>query len=243
MNFTTSNPIFNSFFWRSNYSSSKKMSLNGIIYKSFFCLILTSLSTWYIWNLAEKGISIKWYLYGGMLTAIFLSVLTSYKKRWSPITVPIYALTKGLFLGGVSTYVNKQFYGLPMQAVNITIYTFFIMLILYKWRIVKVTKQLRSVIYIAIATIMTIYIVSFILFFFGITLKLVYGTSYISIGFTILAITVAAFTLLLDFSYIEKNIHKAPKYKEWIATWGILVSLFWLYYEVLRLLKKLAFRF
>jgi uncharacterized YccA/Bax inhibitor family protein len=219
------------------------MTLNGIILKSFFCLLLTSLSVWYVWNLVEQHTNIKWYITGGFIVAIFFSVLTSYKKSWAPITVPIYALAKGLFLGGISAYANNQFDGLAMKAVNITIYTFFVMLILYKFKIVKVTQQFRSIIYTAIATIMTIYIVSFIFRLFGIKFTLIYGTSWFSIGFTIVAACVAAFSLLLDFNYIERKINKAPKYKEWIATWGILVSLFWLYFEVLRLLKKLAIRY
>lgn len=243
MSYTTSNPVFHSYFWKRSYTPTNKMTLNGIIYKSFFCLILTSLSVWYVWNLVEQGTNVRWYIYGGLLVALFFSVLTSYKKRWSPITVPIYALAKGLFLGGISAYANKRFEGLPMQAVNITIYTFFVMLLLYKWKIVKVTHQFRSIIFTAIATIMTIYIVSFILRLFNIHLKIIYGTSWFAIGFTIVAACVAAFSLLLDFNYIERKLNKAPKYKEWVATWGILVSLFWLYIEVLRLMKKLAIRY
>jgi len=211
----TSNPVFTSYIWRNSYGTNK-MTINGILLKTLYTLFLLSLTAWYVWSMAKRGESVTYYIYGGMLVAVVFSVLTSYKKRWSPVTVPFYALAKGAFLGGISAFADNRFEGLPTQAVKISIITFFVMLLLYKLNIVKVTHQFRSVIYSAIATIMTVYIISFILRFFDIHLGIVYGTSWF---------------------------YKAPKYMEWVATWGILVSLIWLYVEVLRLMKKLAIRF
>lgn len=243
MKYNTSNPVFNSYFWEKSYKSSNRMTLGGILLKTFYTLFLVSLTAWYVWSLVKRGESVKYYIYGGLLVALFFSILTSYKKRWAPVTVPIYALAKGFFLGGVSAYADSQFSGMPMQAVKVSIIAFFVMLILYKLGIVKVTQQFRSIIYSAIATIMVIYIISFILRLFGIRLGIIYGTSWFSIGFTLIAATVASFSLLLDFDYIERQLNRAPKYMEWVATWGILVSLIWLYVEVLRLMKKLAIKF
>lgn len=239
----TSNPVFNSYFWKNSYKSSNRMTLGGVFIKTFYTLFLVSLAAWYVWNLAKQGESVKYYIYGGLLIAIFFSILTSYKKRWAPVTVPIYALAKGFFLGGISAYADSQFSGMPMQAVKVSIIAFFVMLFLYKLGIIKVTQQFRSLIYSAIATIMVIYIISFILRLFNIQLGIIYGTSWFSIGFTLIAATVASFSLLLDFDYIERQLNHAPKYMEWVATWGILVSLIWLYVEVLRLMKKLAIKF
>jgi len=240
----TSNPVFTSYIWKNPSYASNKMTINGILLKSFYTLFLVGLTAWYVWNMVKRGENVKYYIYGGLLVALFFSVLTSYKKRWAPVTVPIYALAKGLFLGGISAYADTRFEGMPTQAVKVTIVAFFVMLFLYKWNIVTVTHQFRSVIYSAMATIFTIYIISFILrFFFDIHLGIVYGTSWVSIGFTIIAASVASFSLLLDFYYIDRQLYKAPKYMEWVATWGILVSLVWLYVEVLRLMKKLAIRF
>jgi len=239
----TSNPVFTSYIWKDSSYSSNKMSLNGILLKTFYTLFLVGLTTWYVWNMVKRGESVKYYIFGGLLVALFFSLLTSYKKKWAPITVPIYALAKGCFLGGISAYADNRFDDLPTQAVKVSIIAFFVMLFLYKLNIVKVTQQFRSVIYSAIATIMTIYIISFILRFFDIHLEIVYGTSWFSIGFTLIAASVASFSLLLDFYYIDKKLHKAPKYMEWVATLGIIVSLIWLYVEVLRLMKKLAIRF
>jgi uncharacterized YccA/Bax inhibitor family protein len=242
MPYKTSNPVFTNYIWKHSYGTNK-MTINGILLKTLYTLFLVSLTTWYVWNMAKRGESVQYYIYGGMLIALFFSVLTSYKKRWSPVTVPVYALAKGAFLGGISAYADNRFDGLPTQAVKVSIIAFFVMLLLYKLNIVKVTHQFRSVIYSAMATIFTIYLISFILRIFNIHLGIIYGTSWFSIGFTLIAASVASFSLLLDFYFIDKKLYKAPKYMEWVATWGILVSLIWLYVEVLRLMKKLAIRF
>ena len=120
--------------------------------------------------------------------------------------------------------------------------TFVVMLMLYQTRIIVVTKQLRSVIITAATSIFMIYIISWILGFFGIKV-FIWGTSWPAIIFNILAAIFASLTFLLDFDFIERHKNKSPKYKEWLATWGLLVSLVWLYVEVLRLMKKLAIRF
>jgi len=241
-NYRTSNPVFSRYIWRGS-ASTKKMTLGGIFFKSIFCIFLVGLSTWYVWDLVYQGENVKWYTYGGLIAAIFFSLLTSFKRRWAPITTPLYAISKGFFLGGFSAYANLQFEGMPMQAVAVTILTFLVMLILYKAKLVVVTKRFRSVIITAIMTIITIYIINWILHFFGLSLPFVWGTSYLAIGFNIIAAIVAAFSLMLDFDFIDRKLHRAPKYYEWVATWGLLVTLIWLYIEVLRLMKKLAIRF
>jgi len=242
MYYKTSNPVFTNYIWKHSYGSNK-MTINGILLKTVYTLFLVSLTAWYVWNMAKRGESVHYYIYGGMIVAIIFSVMTSYKKRWSPVTVPIYALAKGAFLGGISAFADNRFEGLPTQAVKVSIIAFFVMLILYKLRIVQVNHQFRSVLYSAIATIMTVYLISFILRIFNIHLGIVYGSSWYSIAFTFIAASVASFSLLLDFDYIDRQLYKAPKYMEWVATWGILVSLIWLYVEVLRLMKKLAVRY
>ena len=242
-NYRTSNPAFSNYVWKDYRSRLKKMTLNGIFLKSLFSLILVGLTTWYVWDLVYKGVDVKWYTSGGMLAAIVFSLLTSFKRTWAPITTPLYALSKGLFLGGISAYAEQRFEGMPMRAVSVTILTFFVMLILYKAKIVKVTRQFRSILITAIITIMTIYIIHWILSFFGITIPFIWGTSWFAIGFNVVAALVASFSLMLDFDFIDRKLYRAPKYYEWVATWGLLVTLIWLYVEVLRLMKKLAIRF
>lgn len=219
------------------------MTLGGIFIKSLFCLALVGITIWYVWSLVNKGVSVKWYTSGGMLATIFFSLLISFKRTWAPFTTPLYALAKGLFLGGISAYAENRFPGMPMKAVSITILTFFVMLILYKARIIVVTKRFRSVVISAAITIFFIYIINWTLTFFGLSLPFVWGTSWFAIGFNVIAAIVASFSLLLDFDFINRKTGKAPKYYEWVATWGLLVTLIWLYIEVLRLMKKLAIRF
>jgi len=242
-NHRTSNPAFSNYIWSSKSRSKEKMSLWGILFKSLISLALLSISLWYVWDLVYQGVNVKWHTSGGLLAAIIFSILTSYRKRWAPITAPLYALSKGLFLGGFSAYANLRFEGYPMQAVQITVITLFVMLLLYQWRIIKVTKKFRSVVITVTFTLMMIYIISWILSFFGIANRLIYGTSWFAILFTVVAAIFAALTLLLDFDFIDRKLGRAPKYMEWVAVWGLLVSLIWLYVEVLRLMKKLTIRF
>jgi len=241
-NYRTSNPAFSRYVWSGYTQDSNRMSIFGIFIKTLISLSLLGSSLWYVWDLVYQGVNVRWYTTGGILAAIVFSILTSYKKKWAPITAPLYALSKGFFLGGFSAIINKQFKGYPMQAVYITILTFLVILLLYQWRIIKVTRRFMNVIYTATFSIMMIYIISWILRFFGLDIGLVWGTSLVSIGFTVIATIVAALTLLIDFYYIDKKVGRAPKYMEWVATWGLLVSLIWLYVEVLRLMKKVARR-
>jgi len=241
-NYNTANPAFSSYIWNSHNHTANKMQISGVFFKTLFSLVLLGGSLWYVWDLVYKGVNVRWYTLGGMLAAIVFSILTSYKKRWAPITAPLYAIAKGFFLGGFSALINKRFEGYPMQAVWITILTFLTVLLLYQWRIIKVNKRFMNTIYTATFTIMMLYLVNWILSFFDIHIGLVWGTTWWAIGFNTIAAVIASLTLLIDFYYIDKHVGRAPKYMEWVATWGLLVSLIWLYVEVLRLMKKLAIR-
>ena len=185
---------------------------------------------------------VKWFTLGGMLATIIISVIISVRQHWAPFLVPLYTIAKGFFLGGFSSYAHKHFPEMPYQAIGVTIVTFFVMLILYQTRIIVVTKKLRSVVITATVSIMVVYIISFVLNFFGIK-SYIWGTSWVAIIFNCIAAIVASFALLLDFDYIERFKNKAPKFKEWLATWGLLATLIWLYVEILRLMQKLAIRF
>lgn len=241
-NFKTSNPVFNGYFWEDGKSTSKKMTVTGIFLKSIISILVIAGITAYLWKLNEAGMSLRWFRLGGMLGAIVISIIISVRQQWAHVLVPLYVIAKGLFLGGFSAYAHQNFPELPYQAIGVTIVTFFVMLILYQLRIIVVTKKLRSVIITATVSIILTYLISWILSFFGIK-PYIWGTSWFAIGFNIVAAIVASFALLLDFDYIERYKNKAPKHKEWIATWGLLATLIWLYIEVLRLMQKLAIRF
>lgn len=241
-NYKTNNPVFSGYFWDDPKTSDRKMTVTGIFTKSILCILVIAGITAYIWKLSEHGTSVKWFTLGGMLAAIILSIVISVRHRWAFILVPLYTIAKGCFLGGFSAYAHNNFPELPYQAIGVTIVTFFVMLLLYQTRIIVVTKKLKAVIITAAASIFVVYIISLILGFFGI-LSFLWSTSWIAIVFNCIAAIVASFTLLLDFDYIERYKNRAPKSKEWLATWGLLATLIWLYVEILRLMQKLAIRF
>ena len=238
----TSNPAFTNYFFDGGNTNTKTMTVTGIFTKSMLSIAIIIIISIGIWKLHSNGTDIKWYSIGGLLAAIIISIIISVRQHWAHILVPLYAIAKGFFLGSFSAYAHDRFPNFPYQAIGITCVTFVVMLLLYQTRLIVVTKKLRSVIITAVTSIFVIYIISWILDFFGIKV-FIWGTSWPAIIFNILAAVFASLSLLLDFDYIERYKNKAPKYKEWLATWGLLVTLVWLYIEVLRLMKKLAIRF
>jgi uncharacterized YccA/Bax inhibitor family protein len=244
MNFInkTSNPAFTNYFFGGSSSNAKTMSVTGIFIKSMLSVAIIIIISIGVWKLKKDGTNIKWYGIGGMLAAIIISIVISVRQHWAHILVPLYAIAKGFFLGSMSVYAHTHFPNLPYQAIGITVITFFVMLLLYQTRIIVVTKKLRSVIITVAASIFVIYIISWILGFFGIKV-FIWGTSWPAIIFNVIALIFAALSILLDFDYIERHKNKSPKYKEWLATWGLLVTLVWLYAEILRLMRKLAIKF
>ncbi|WP_353779641.1 Bax inhibitor-1/YccA family protein [Winogradskyella sp. 3972H.M.0a.05] len=241
-NYKTSNPVFTGYFWDDDRDRSSKMTVFGIFVKSMVCILVIAAIVAWIWKLHEGGMSVRWFTLGGMLASIVISIVISVRKHWAWFLVPLYTVAKGCFLGGFSAYVRARFPELPYQAIGVTIITFFVMLILYQTRIIVVTKLLRSIIISAAASIFVVYIISWILSFFGIK-SFLWGTSNLAIAFNVIAAIVASFALLLDFDYIERYKGRASKDKEWLATWGLLATLIWLYAEILRFLQKLAIRF
>ena len=242
MRFYTSNPVFSNYFWHKS-SARNKMTLAGVFWKSLLSITIISLATSYVWFLFFNGNNIKWFTYGGMYSAIILSLIISFYHNTAKYLMPFYAISKGFFLGGISAYAHKRYPDLPLQAVALTISTFFVMLFLYYFKIIKVSKQFRTVVTTLVATIFLVYLVAFILSFFGLHfMQFLWGNSWWAIGFNAVAILAASFSLSLDFYYIDRQIGRAPKSKEWLATWGLVITLVWLYVEILRMLKKLAGR-
>ena len=240
--FKTSNPVFSSYFWEENSNTERKMTVSGIVIKTLAMLFITTTITILIWKMYSNGTNIRWFGTGGMLAAIVISIVLSVRQQWAHILVPLYAIAKGFFLGGFTSYIKTRFPEMPYQAIGVTLVTFFTILFLYQTRIIVVTKKVKSVIITVCSAIFLVYIISWILSFFGIQ-SFIWGTSWIAIGFNIVAATFAALSFLLDFDYIERYKNKASKYKEWMACYGLLVTIVWLYVEILRLMKKFAIRF
>ncbi len=230
----------------------RAMTIQGTVNKSLILLILVLLGAIYTWNLffnaidSQVGISkiLPWMI-GGGVGGFVVALVTIFKKTWAQYTAPVYGLLEGLFLGGLSALVEVQFEGkaLVMQAVALTFGTLFALLFAYKSGWIKVTQNFRLGVVAATGGIALVYLISFIVSLFGVQVSLIYGNSLLSIGISLFVVVIAALNLVLDFDFIEEGAKAgAPKYMEWYAAFGLMITLIWLYIEILRLLTKLASR-
>ena len=252
----TSNPAlgkntFNSFA-QSQYGgnlvdASARMSLGGTVNKTgilLLCAVVTAAWTWnsftHTRDLSTVGPAIGIGAIGGLIVAF----VTVFKKEWSPVTAPIYALLEGLVLGGISAIFELRYPGIAMQAVGLTFGTLFVLLLAYKSGLIKVTQKFRLGVVAATGGIMIFYFLQILLSMFHIGFfSSVFGSGLIGIVFSLFVVGVAALNLVLDFDFVEQGVaYGAPRYMEWYAAFGILVTLVWLYLEMLRLLGKLRSR-
>ena len=195
------------------------------------------------------GASISWYqpsqlfIWGGAIGGFILAMVTVFKKEWSSVTAPLYAALEGLMLGGISVMYEGAYSGIVYNAVMLTLGTFAVMLLAYRSGWIEVTQRFRMGVVAATGGIALVYVASFILSFFGINLSLIHGNGLMGIGFSLIIVGVAALNLVLDFDMIERGSEaNSPKYFEWYTSFGLIVTLVWLYLEMLRLLSKLQNR-
>lgn len=183
-----------------------------------------------------------WLIVGG-IGGLIATLVTVFRPQSAGISAPVYAVFEGLLLGGISAIFEAKFGGIVMRAVLLTLAVFMAMLFLYRSGIIKVTRKLQMGIFAATAGIAVVYLVSFIGGFFGMEFSFLHGNSNFSIGFSLVVVAIAALNLVLDFSFIENAAASgAPKHMEWYGAFGLMVTLIWLYLEILRLLSKLASR-
>lgn len=217
------------------------MTVNGAVNKSFILLFLLVASASYTWYMGVSGQNPFVLGIVGALLGLVSVLIASFRPQTSPYLAPAYAVFQGLFLGMISLFIEAQsgVPGLALQAVAATFVTFMVCFLLYRFGIVKVTEQFKSVVIAATLAIATYYVISFVLSFFGVTL-FHHGNSLISIGFSVFVIIIAALNLFLDFDLIEQSAkNRLPKYMEWFGAMGLMITLVWLYIEFLRLLSKL----
>ncbi len=216
---------------------SQAMTLQGTINKTFVLLFMCVISGWIGWtHLAASG---------GILAiiaiaAIGLGIWTSFQPKVSPITAPIYAIVEGLLLGVVSAMYNVQYPGIVASAVGITLLVFFVMLFIYKTGIIKVTQRFATAVVSATFAIFILYIGSFVLALCGVDTSYLTSSSPLSIGISVVVCIIAAFNLMLDFQFINVMSSRgdAPKFMEWYAGFGLMVTIIWLYIEILKLIAK-----
>jgi uncharacterized YccA/Bax inhibitor family protein len=242
----TSNPALNSKTFSSLTKSDRVMTVSGTVNKTFLMLFLVIMASLWTWNLYfESGNTqavMPWVI-GGALGGFAVALVTIFKKEWAPITAPLYCILEGLFLGGISSIFEAQYPGIVIQAVALTFGTLFFLLIAYKTGLIKATENFKLGVVAATGGIALIYMVTIIIGFFGIRMPFIHDSGPIGIGFSVFVVVIAALNLVLDFDFIENGAAGgAPKFMEWYAAFGLMVTLIWLYLEILRLLAKLRSR-
>jgi len=222
---------------------STQMTLNGTVNKTgilLVCAILTAAWTWHSFLLSRDVADVTLPMLAGVFGGFIVAIVTIFKKEWSPVTAPIYALLEGLFLGGFSAYLDLRYPGIAMQAVGLTFGTLFVLLMAYRSGLIPVTAKLRMGIIAATGGIALFYLLEIVLSLFGIQFVSINGGGFIGIAFSLFVVAIAALNLVLNFDFIEKGVeYGAPKYMEWYGAFGIMVTLVWLYLEILNLLTKL----
>jgi uncharacterized YccA/Bax inhibitor family protein len=223
-----------------------RMTLNGTVNKTgilLVCALATAAYTWHNFLQSRDPADIMPSMLIGGIGGLIFAIVTIFKKEWSPVTAPIYALLEGLILGGLSALLELRFPGIAMQAVALTFGTLFVLLLAYRSGLIRVTQKFRLGIIAATGGIFVFYMLEMLLGFFGVHFTSINGSGFIGIGFSLIVVAVAALNLVLDFDFIEQGVHYgAPKYMEWYGAFGIMVTLVWLYLEILRLLSKMRSR-
>ena len=226
----------------------RAMTLNGTVNKTGILLLLTVLTAAFSWHasLDANGIPLpaaRLYLLGGAIGGFILAMVTIFKQQWAPVTAPLYALVEGLFLGAISAMYEARFDGIVLQAVILTFGTLFALLAAYRSGLIKATENFKLGVVAATGGIALVYLATIVLGLFGINIPYIHDSGLIGIGFSLFVVVVAALNLVLDFDFIESGVDNgAPKYMEWYAAFGLMVTLVWLYLEFLRLLSKLQSR-
>jgi len=245
LSYRTSNPALNSNTFKSSTNGSalfidNTMTIQGTVDKTAISLVLLIIAAYYTYSSGTESMIMI-----GSIGGLIVALITIFKKKWSPFTVPIYAVLEGLALGSISYIYNLQYSGIVLQAISITIFVLFSLLFAYRSKIIKPSENFKLGLFAATGGIFLLYLINFIMSFFdsGISLLSSNNSSILSIGLSFGIVIIAALNLVIDFDFIEEGSEKgAPKYMEWYGAFGLLVTLIWLYLELLRLLAKMKNR-
>jgi uncharacterized YccA/Bax inhibitor family protein len=218
----------------------KVMTIQGTVNKTMILLLLVTISASWMWSLGANALG---FIFPAAILGFIAALVTIFKKEIAYITAPIYALIEGIVLGGISSVFETQYPGIVIQAVALTFGTLFCLLAAYRSGIIKATENFKMGVVAATGAIALIYIVSMVIGFFGVSMPMIHSTGPMGIIFSLFVVTIAALNLVLDFDFIEKGADSnAPGYMEWYGAFGLIVTLVWLYLEILRLLSKLQRR-
>jgi uncharacterized YccA/Bax inhibitor family protein len=244
MAFRTGNPVLRAktFELPPAIDAEGAMSLQGTVNKSFLLLLIalaTASLPWSAYASAGAEAPLGPYALGGGLGGFVVALVVTFKQRWAPLLAPVYAGLQGLLLGALSALFESRFPGIVMQAVGLTFGVFFCLLAAYSSRLIRATENFKLGVVAATGGIFVVYLVTMLARLFGSGLPYIHDSGLVGIGFSVLVVLVAAANLVLDFDFIESGVaRRAPRYMEWYAAFGLIVTLFWLYLEILRLLSK-----
>ena len=245
LSYRTSNPALNSNTFKTIVKKdslylNETMTIRGTVDKTALALCMLLISGYY--SFSQENLILM--AVGGFI-GLFLFFTLIFKKSWAPFIVPLYSISQGFVVGGFSYLYNSQYEGIVLQSVLLTILVLFSMLFAYRSKIIKPTQNFKLAIFSSIMAIFVLYVIGFFMGLFGTGLSILdpRNSSLASIGASVFIVAIGAFSLVIDFDFIEEGAEKgAPKYMEWYGAFGLLVTLIWLYFEILRLVAKLRNR-
>lgn len=225
--------------------SSQAMTVRGTMNKLGLLLVFMMAGAFYTWKGFYNGQNVQPFLWIGAIGGLVIALIMAFKKEWAPYLAPAYGILEGLFLGAISAMYSYAFAdkmpNIITNAVGLTVGTAVGMFLLYHFRVIKVTEKFKSIILMATAGIAIFYLITMVVRMFGVNMPFMHDSSPLGIGISLFIVAIAALNLLLDFDMIEQGANAgAPKYMEWYGAFGLLVTLIWLYLEILRLLSRFS---
>jgi uncharacterized YccA/Bax inhibitor family protein len=219
---------------------SDAMTIQGTVNKSFVLFFVLMIGAAFVWR--NPAVMVP-YLWPALIGGFVLALVTIFKKEWAPVTAPLYAFAEGLLLGCISSVFEKMYPGIVAPAVGLTFGVLFSMLFAYKTKMIRVTGNFRLGVFAATGGIALFYLAAMVLGFFGVNVPLINQGGIIGIGFSVFVVIIASLNLVIDFDYIQKGAEAgAPRCMEWYGAFSLMVTLIWLYLEILRLLAKMQRR-
>jgi uncharacterized YccA/Bax inhibitor family protein len=242
----STNPVLKESAFAGAIPTGETMTIQGTVNKTGLLLLFVVATAAWTWGLAHSetpNAAVPWML-GGLVGGLVVALVTIFKKEWSPISAPIYALLEGLVLGGISAIFERSYPGIAVQAISLTFGVMFVMLLAYKMRIVQATRGFKLGVIAATGGIAIVYAINMVMsLFFHTQTSFLYAATPLGIGISLFVVIIASLNLIIDFDMIETGARMgAPKYMEWYGAFGLMVTLVWLYMEMLRLLSKVRRR-
>jgi uncharacterized YccA/Bax inhibitor family protein len=238
----STNPVLKEKAFAGQFVTGEAMTIQGTVNKTGLLLLFVVVAAAWTWGLSHSNTpeaAFPWMI-GGALGGFVVALVTVFKKTWAPLSAPVYALLEGLFLGGISAVFERSYPGIAVQAISLTFAVMFVMLLAYKFGVIRATRGFKLGVIAATGGIALVYVVNMVMsLFFHTNMSFLYSSTPLGIGISLVIVVIAALNLIIDFDMIETAARMgAPKYMEWYGAFGLMVTLVWLYLEILRLLGK-----